>query len=347
MTPELVALSHRQGDVFSGPQALACGVTRNELRRWLSDRTIVALRRGIFTMAAMLTGADKRRRHELDVAAALLVRGAEQRWPGTLSPGSALAAGHASAALLWGIDAQDPPVVRPRPGRASSPVIPETLERQRIVQLVSADRCRRTYRWGVEVRPSTLPPDHLTTLGVLPITTMARTAIDLARERTWGWAVIAVDSAMRRGTTRSQLIDMATFCAQWRGGLQAMRAADFARKQAESAAESLARALFHQHGLPEPEIQVDIYDENGAKVARVDLLFRGHRTIVETDGKIKYLQPWGDPGETLWREKLREDRLRDCDYEVVRVTWEQLLNDPEGVIARVLKAFARAARLPR
>jgi len=345
MTPDLVALSRTQGDVFSGPQALACGITRNELRRWLDHRTIVALRRGIFTMATMLDGADKRRRHELDVAAALLVRDPDQRWPGTLDPGTRLAAGHSSAALLWGIDAEDPPILRPRPGRSSPAVDPETLERQRIVQLVSADRCRRTYRWGVEVRPSSLPPEHLTALGVLPITTMARTAIDLARECTWVWAVIAVDSAMRLGTTRGELTDMAGFCAQWRGGIQAMRAAEFARKEAQSAAESFARALFQQHGLPEPEIQFDIRDENGEWVARVDLLFRAQRTAVETDGKIKYSEPWGDPRETLWKEKLREDRIRDCQYEVVRVTWQQLMTDPEGVIARVRRAFARAARL--
>jgi very-short-patch-repair endonuclease len=185
----------------------------------------------------------------------------------------------------------------------------------------------------------------VTSLGVLPITNVARTAIDLARECTWPWAVVAVDSAMRLGTSRGELVDIAGFCARWRGGTQAMRAAEFARPEAQSAAESFARAIFEQHGLPAPELQVKIYDEHGAKVATVDFLFRGQRTVVETDGKIKYLDPWGDPREVLWREKLREDRIRDLEYEVVRVTWEQLMNDPEGVIARVRRAFARSARL--
>jgi len=41
---------------------------------------------------------------------------------------------------------------------------------------------------------------------------------------------------------------------------------------------------------------------------------------------------------------LREDRLRDTGFEVIRYTWDEALRRPERLAARVRAAFARAAR---
>ncbi len=49
----------------------------------------------------------------------------------------------------------------------------------------------------------------------------------------------------------------------------------------------------------------------------------------------------GEPSETLWAEKLREDRLLALGYEIVRWTWADLLN-PAAFIARLRAALARA-----
>ena len=53
--------------------------------------------------------------------------------------------------------------------------------------------------------------------------------------------------------------------------------------------------------------QVEIRDEGGFLVARVDFVVAGTRVIIEFDGKLKYAS--GDPA-VLWEEKRREDRLR-------------------------------------
>jgi len=92
------------------------------------------------------------------------------------------------------------------------------------------------------------------------------------------------------------------------------------------------------------------------KIGRVDYLVREHWTISEVDGKMKYVPSVVDVpseitadtqrrlGEIVWREKRREDRLREAGYEVVRVTWADLMYHPHEIRARVLAAFARAQR---
>jgi hypothetical protein len=347
MTPELAELCHRQGGVFTPRQALTHGMTPNELRSATRAYAVVSIRQGVLTTADRLVGADVVSRHAMDIAAALLLRNRRPPWPGSLGPAPSLAAGHLSAAVLWNLGGPLPPLVRTRPPARPSDRGFRTerpFEPARKVELVSADRCRRSYRWGVEVCPADLPPERVTRHGMLPTTTRARTAIDLARELPWQEAVTVTDAALHWGTTQSELHAVLDHCASWRGSTQAARVLAFADGRAESPAESVARVIFDMLSLPEPELQVDIYDVSGL-IGRVDFLFRGQRTVIEIDGKIKYLSPFGDPGEVLWREKLREDRLREAGYEVVRITWEQLMGDPQLIRARILAAFARAARL--
>jgi hypothetical protein len=73
------------------------------------------------------------------------------------------------------------------------------------------------------------------------------------------------------------------------------------------------------HGLPVPRLQVEIWDETGRLIGRVDFLLPGD-LIVEFDGAVKY----GDSGDAVLAEKWREDRLRERGYRVVRVGWADL-----------------------
>jgi len=69
------------------------------------------------------------------------------------------------------------------------------------------------------------------------------------------------------------------------------------------------------------------------------------RTIGEVDGKIKYKERSGnDPDLVRWKEKLREDTLREAGNEVVRMTPAQVQYAFAGVHARLLAAFARTLR---
>lgn len=55
----------------------------------------------------------------------------------------------------------------------------------------------------------------------------------------------------------------------WPGAEQARRVIDFSNGLAESALESCARVVFHEAGLPQPELQVILGIGNGRSV-RVD-----------------------------------------------------------------------------
>jgi len=83
---------------------------------------------------------------------------------------------------------------------------------------------------------------------------------------------------------------------------------------------------------------VEIRDERGRLVGRVDFLFRAQRTIVEFDGLVKYGA--ADGRQALVNEKRREDALRSLGYQVVRLTWRDLY-DPGQVDRQIREAFAR------
>ena len=78
-------------------------------------------------------------------------------------------------------------------------------------------------------------------------------------------------------------------------------------------------------GLPRPELQVEIHDGAGL-IGRVDAWYEDAAVAVEFDGRVKYLDPrdGSSPGEVLWEEKRREDRMRDVGVRVVRVVNEDL-----------------------
>jgi hypothetical protein len=109
--------------------------------------------------------------------------------------------------------------------------------------------------------------------------------------------------------------------------------------------ESVSRVRLHQDGLPAPEPQQDIYDEDGRLVARVDFFWEEQRTIGEFDGKIKYgrlLKPGQSIEDVVFAEKVREDALRDLGWQIVRWLWADLYR-PGVIRDRVLRAFARSS----
>ena len=108
---------------------------------------------------------------------------------------------------------------------------------------------------------------------------------------------------------------------------------DFANPGAESALESCARVVFHEHGLEAPELQFTVTGL-GFRYS-VDFYWPEHRVIAEADGAIKY----SDQHAAI-RQLKRDQQLRDLGYKVVHFTWRDLFQDPAAVIARIRKAFA-------
>jgi hypothetical protein len=331
MELELGLLMVRQGGAATARQTYEHGLTKPEVEARLRRGDLRVVRQGVYTTASMWEAADDAERHRIQVAAALLNR----RWrPGVPTT---LAAGFESARILWRL---------PEPERAGRSLRAIPAEpRGGSIQLVSATRCQRTCRAGVDVHPGALPVDQIDYIDGVPVTSLARTAVDLARELTWWNAVIMNDAALRARAPRDELIRVAAHCARWPGGRQAVRAAEFANGAAESPLESIARAVCADHGLPAPELQVWLRGACGRSF-RVDMYFRGLNTIFEPDGKVKYQLPDRDPADVLWEEKVREDSLRDAGHQFVRATHHQLTTAPGKVVARLQAAFDRSLLRP-
>lgn len=345
MNPDLIALMLAQGGVFTAAQAAAFGMNEDELRFELRRKHLVRVRHRVFSTADLIAAADPAGRHRICAAAAMLKRG----WSAQTKPPFPLVAGHGTAAAIWGLPTRNRIYQPPRSRTAgSAPAqlnpIPDALPG--FVELVSADRCKRTYRAAVGVRPAALPAHHVAVVDGVPVTSLARTAVDLMRESPRQDAHIIADAALRLGCDKTELQAAAATCATWRGGRQAVEAAAFADARAASAAESVTRLLLADNGVPTPELQYEIRDSQGRK-RLLDIALVETLVAVEPDGKVKFTDSWGDPGETLWKEKLREDSIRDIGWEFVRPTWQQLMTSPGEVVARVWAAIARSERRPR
>jgi hypothetical protein len=197
----------------------------------------------------------------------------------------------------------------------------------------------------VHVHTAPLAEQDIAMIDGVPVTSLARTVLDLCRTVPIEQAVTAGDRALVYGLVRGVLEDQLAQMTRWPGIRQARRAVALLDPRSESAGESVSRVRMHEDGLPAPDLQKDIFDGDGEFVARVDFLWKEQLTIGEFDGKIKYgrlLKPGQSVEDVIFAEKVREDALRDLGWQIVRWLWADLYR--RGVIRdRVLRAFARAA----
>jgi len=284
-------------------------MTPQQLQALARSGELVRMRRGVYATRSAATWAmtDPRRGHALRVIAA------------TSSVGRDSVASHQSAALILGLD-----LISPAP--------------QDVVTLTRppSRRSSRPSSAGIVFHNAVLPPHHVTRCLGAPVTTVARTVIDLARTMPFMDGVAVADSALRLGVTaKPELLRVLDSCVRWPGVGQARQTVAFADERAESALESCARVVFHEFGLEPPALQVPIRGSDF--VFRGDFYWARHRTIAEADGMAKYEDP------QRARDQIRRDRLlRDLGYKVVHFTWRELFETPEVVVGRIRKAFASA-----
>lgn len=195
-------------------------------------------------------------------------------------------------------------------------------------------------------RDRRLTDDVIEEIKGVSVTTVGRTAADVARTGTFTQAVCACDMALARGVTLAELTEHANRAGRRHGAATLRKALAVADGRSESVAESFSRAVMIMlPGIPEPEIQVVIHDEYGMFVARVDFLFAG-KVVGEMDGRAKYRSAtYGrDIEQVLYEEKLREEALRALGYEIVRWSWSDLVH-PERLLKKLQRALRRAGVL--
>jgi hypothetical protein len=293
--------------VLTAARLRAGGTTPAQVRTRVRQGEIVAIARGVYVPREVARAFDPvpNGGHVLRAAGSIVLAG----------PGSVIS--HRSAALLHDI---------------------ALLDSQGTDVSITSRGGRRGHRHGIHRYSTPLPRSHVTRKFGLPVTTVARTVVDLARTLPFADAVVAADSALFRGLAIPiDLWAVAADCRHAWGGVLADRVVKFATPLAESPLESVARAVFDDAGLPPPELQAPIYDGDRF-IARVDFLWRKHKLIVEVDGAVKYTDPQRARTQ-LWRDKA----LRAAGYEVIHVSWSEITRHPEQVIAAIWAAL-RARR---
>jgi hypothetical protein len=298
-------LARRLAGIMTTDELLAAGRSANQIRTLVRRGTLMPLGRGVFADAAKAaaflgTGGDM---EVLRLAAALAV----------LGPGAVVS--HQSAARLRGISLL---------GHSPAEV---TLTQCR-------DRGWKA-RTGMHIYAAEVPPEHVSSVWGLPVTTAARTAVDLARMLDFRAGVVAADSALRAKASKDDMRSVIVSCHRWPGLERAREAVEFADMRAESPLESIARVLFRDCGFPPPDLQVRL----GGRIeplARVDFYWQQYRTIAEVDGGLKY----SDPARA--KAQLRRDSdLRAEGFEVVHFDWHDVTQAPARVAAVTREAFRR------
>lgn len=311
MDPRLAAVAAAQGGAFTAAQARAHGYQAHEIRRLRERGEWQTLRRGVYAEASLLHQLEAYGRARLQASALLLML----HEPAVLS--------HETSAA-W----QFLPMLEP------------DLERLHVTR---ADLHASRDEAGVHHHAARLPDDHLVVVDGRTVTAPARTAVDIARERSLRQGVAAVDSALRAGVSPEELRAVLHYCRSWPGARTASRAVSFGDGRAANPGESWSRLVLAGQGVPPDDLQVRIADADEL-VGVVDFYWRAERTVGEFDGKLKYKVPPGaspeEAGEIVFLEKRREDHVRDLGHEVVRWVWADLLR-PEHLAARVRRAHAR------
>ena len=291
-------------------QAIADGWTDAELRGRVRVGDFTRVRRGGYTYGINIDDLVPEARHRLAVTLA----------HPTLSAG---VLSHVSAAAMWDL-----------------PLTGADLRRVH----VSLPKTTRTGRIGPERHDhiAELAPGDVAEIEGIPVTTVARTLVDLARSGPTSTAVVAADAALERGLVMPASLRTALDSAKgWPGVNRARRALALADGRSESPGESLTRLALR--AVAPMELQVDIADDVSRFVGRVDLSIEEAALLIEFDGRQKYTShrhPGQSVDDAVLAEKRREDQLRALGYGVVRVVWGDL-RTPAAVADLVRRAVVR------
>jgi hypothetical protein len=209
------------------------------------------------------------------------------------------------------------------------------------VEVLRRGHVRRRRRGITETR--FLPPRHISEIASIPITTAERTLFDLCGRIHPGRAERAVDNAlaMKLVTLESLESVLGATAARGRPGSCTLREILSVRGEGyvppESELEALVVSILRTAGLPVPEKQQWVGDD-AAAIGRVDFLYRRERLVIEADS-ARHHSSWLDSQA----DRRRDLALAAGGYTVIRVTWRQLVDEPEKFVAAVRGALLRAA----
>jgi very-short-patch-repair endonuclease len=208
---------------------------------------------------------------------------------------------HLSAAALWGF---------PLPGSANVALI----------HLTSPPGHRAVRRKNVMGHQQSLEPEEIVAGTRVRCTSALRTWFDLAGLLSLDDMVIAGDFLLRRRNPLATLNELDAYLAGKKGKpgyRNAMRARALLRAGTDSPKETELRLLLIRHGLPEPGINVPMFDNTGGWIQDPDLSYSRERVAIQYDG--------GHHANPAQRRSdiFRDENARDAGWRVVVLTqWD-------------------------
>lgn len=292
----ILEIAGRQYGALARRQLLEAGLSERDVQYRLETGRLRPIHRGVYAVGPVAG------EHQRAIAA-------------VLACGDRCHLGRLSAAAHWGMAAarltRPVAVITPRDVRLKDP--------------------------GIRVcRVARLFTDEVTVKDRLPLTTPARTILDLA-----GWVsdaeleralAIALRERLLKLDELRHLLDRHPR-QPGRARLLALLALDAGPAFLRSKAERLFLELVLSGGLNRPETNVVVCGYE------VDFFWRRERLVVEIDGR-KYHSH--DP--SFENDRDRGTALVAAGYRVMRVTWKQMTEERDKVIVRVTRALMHGSR---
>jgi very-short-patch-repair endonuclease len=150
------------------------------------------------------------------------------------------------------------------------------------VELIHDNRHRLP---GIQTRGDRLEDDEIEIVAGIPVTSPARTAIDLGCWYPTMTAVAAIDALARATDIKAADAELlAQRYAGRRGITRARQAVGLFDAGAQSPKESWLRVVLIEQGLPRPQTQIPVCDEFGSMIAYLDMGWEDVKVAVEYDG---------------------------------------------------------------
>ncbi|MCP3974273.1 MAG: DUF559 domain-containing protein [bacterium] len=285
----------RRHGVFTLVQAQDAGVPQRSVANRAAAGRYLRLQPGVYAIAGAPESIHRR------IAAAVA------------SFPALAAASHQTAAEMWGL----------------------TNRGVRKIDVVTT-RWDRVHRPKLAVHESTdLVADDVVELDGIPVTSAARTVVDLGASNRW-----IVERALEEGI-RHDLFTLGEVEAfvrrvgrRGRRGVGVIRPLLVARRRwdtaTESALEDRFRELLADFGLRQPAPQFVLTSDEGSFICRTDFAYPDAQVLIELDSEAHHLDRI-----TFRRDRAKQNLAATMGWTVLRYTWWDLIEEPHRVCREI------------
>lgn len=189
---------------------------------------------------------------------------------------------------------------------------------------------------GIRVRGDSIDHDEIALIQGVPVTTPARTALDLGCWYPTDEAVAAIDDLLRASDLKVTEVETLGERYPGRRGIRSARiAVGLTNPGAQSPKETWLRLLLVRAGLPGPQTQIPVSDEFDDVTYYLDMGWEDIKVAVEYDGEQHRKDRW----QYTWDIRRRET-LERLGWVVVRAVAG---DRPAEIVGRVRAALAQRA----